>query len=146
MAVGAIEGRFYTELLKGLGLDPGALPHQNDMAKWPELKDRFARVFKTKTRDAWERIFTGKDACVAPILELNEVESHPHNRERDLLVHVDGFPQPAPLPGFPEHREARARPEGRGGHTHRKCWESSGFQRKRSRLLFAGRLWNRGTV
>jgi alpha-methylacyl-CoA racemase len=98
MAVGAIEGRFYAQLLEGLDLDPTSLPQQNDVKRWPEMTIRFAGVFKTRTRDEWTAIFEGKDACVAPVLELNEVGAHPHNRERELLITIDGVPQPAPAP------------------------------------------------
>jgi alpha-methylacyl-CoA racemase len=98
MAVGAIEGRFYSELIKGLGIDASSLPHQNDMQRWPEMTKRFAEVFKTKTRDEWAAIFEGKDACVAPVLDLNEVDEHPHNREREVILDIDGVPQPAPAP------------------------------------------------
>jgi alpha-methylacyl-CoA racemase len=98
MAVGAIEERFYVELLKGLELDPSSLPNQHDMGKWPEMTARFAEVFKTKTRDQWTAIFDGKDACVAPVLELDEVDRHPHNRERNLLIDLDGVSQPVPTP------------------------------------------------
>jgi alpha-methylacyl-CoA racemase len=98
MAVGAIEARFYAELLEGLNIDPSSLPHQHDTQKWPEMKDRFAAVFGTRTRDEWAGIFYGKDACVAPVLDLNEVESHPHNAERELVVTIDGVLQPAPAP------------------------------------------------
>ena len=98
MGVGAIEGRFYEELLKGLGVDPSTLPAQNDMSKWPEMKTRFAKIFKSKTRDEWTAVFEGKDACVAPVLDLNEVDHHAHNRERELLITVDGVLQPRPAP------------------------------------------------
>lgn len=98
MAVGAIEGRFYSELIKGLGMDAASLPHQNDMQRWPEMTERFAEVFKTKTRDEWAGIFEGKDACVAPVLDLNEVDQHPHNRERRVIIDIDGVPQPGPAP------------------------------------------------
>ena len=98
MSVGAIETRFYEELLKGLGIAPSTLPDQHDMGRWPEMRDRFAKVFKTKTRDEWTAIFDGTDACVAPILDMDEVDKHRHNRERDLLVEVEGASQPAPAP------------------------------------------------
>ena len=98
MSVGAIEGRFYSELIKGLGIDASSLPHQNDMQRWPEMRDRFAEVFRTKTRDEWTAVFEGKDACVAPVLDLNEVDKHPHNSERRLIMNIDGVPQPAPAP------------------------------------------------
>jgi alpha-methylacyl-CoA racemase len=98
MSVGAIESRFYAELLAGLGIDPHTLPHQHDMGKWPEMTERFAEVFKTRTRQEWTEVFDGKDACVAPVLELDEVVHHSHNRERGLIINADGVSQPAPAP------------------------------------------------
>ena len=98
MSVGAIEQRFYAELLKGLEVDPETLPHQFDMAKWPEMIERFSEVFITRTRDQWTTIFEGKDACVAPVLNLDEVAEHPHNKEREIIIDIDGVPQPAPAP------------------------------------------------
>jgi alpha-methylacyl-CoA racemase len=98
LAVGAIEGRFYAEMLKGLAVDPDSVPHQYDMAKWTEMKDRLTEVFKTRTRDEWMAVFDGMDACVAPILELDEVQGHPHNRARGLLITLEGLSQPAPAP------------------------------------------------
>lgn len=98
MSVGAIEQRFYGELLEGLEVDPETLPHQFDMAKWPEMIERFSEVFITRTRDQWTTIFEGKDACVAPVLNLEEVKEHPHNKEREIIIDLDGVPQPAPAP------------------------------------------------
>jgi alpha-methylacyl-CoA racemase len=115
ITVGAIEGRFYEQLIKGLGIDPSSLPEQNDMGKWPEVVDRFAEVFRTKTRDEWMAIFEGKDACVAPVLNLDETGDHPHNRARNLLIDVDGVDQPAPAPRLsrtPGHVRASAKPRG----------------------------------
>ncbi len=98
MAVGAIEGRFYAELLKGLQIDPSSLPAQHDREKWHETEARIGEAFRGKTRDEWEAIFEGKDACVSPILELNEVENHPHNRQRELIANIGGVSQPEPAP------------------------------------------------
>lgn len=98
VAVGAIEEKFYAQLLEGLGLDSTSLPHQNDMLRWPEMTARLAQVFKAKTRDEWTAIFDGKDACVAPVLELDEAGEHPHNQERRLLINIDGMFQPCPAP------------------------------------------------
>jgi alpha-methylacyl-CoA racemase len=98
MAVGAIESRFYKELIKGLELDPASLPDQNDREKWPALQDRFAQIFKSKTRREWEAVFKGKDACVSPVLTLDEVDQHRHNRDRNLFIELDGYNQPGPAP------------------------------------------------
>ena len=98
MSVGAIETKFYRELLEGLGLDPSTLPAQHDAGKWPEMIETFAGIFKTKTRAEWAAIFDGTDACVAPVLDLDEVEQHPHNSTRQLLIDIDDVSQPAPAP------------------------------------------------
>ena len=100
LSVGAIEKRFYRALLQGLGLAGANLPKQYETARWPELRARFAAAIKTRTRDEWAQVFSGKDACVAPVLSLDEVASHPHMRQRGTLVEIDGVLQPAPAPRF----------------------------------------------
>ncbi len=99
-AVGAIEPQFYAALLRGLGLDGAELPHQNDRSQWPAMKERFAAIFRTKTRDEWEAVFAGTDACAAPVLSPLEAPSHPHLRARGTFVEVAGVVQPGPAPRF----------------------------------------------
>ncbi len=55
-SVGAIEPQFYAELLEVLGLGGEELPAQNDRAQWPAMKQRFAAIFRTRTRDEWADI------------------------------------------------------------------------------------------
>jgi alpha-methylacyl-CoA racemase len=100
LAIGAIERRFYQELVERLGLKLSDLPKQHDRHGWPELKRRFAEAIAAKTRDEWEQIFAGSDACVAPVLSLAEVAQHPHNTARGTFVTRDGVLQPAPAPRF----------------------------------------------
>jgi alpha-methylacyl-CoA racemase len=126
MTVGAIEGKFYREFLKGLDLDPTALPPQNERERWPEMTMRFAEIFKTKTRDEWTTNFEGRDACVSPVLELNEVDHHPHNRERGLLIDLDGIPQPAPAPRLSRTPGKAQRPGKAKGSESREVLEELG--------------------
>jgi len=100
LSVGAIEQRFYAEFVGRLGLDPAALPKQYDREGWPVLAQHFARIIATRTREEWEAVFAGSDACVAPVLSLAEVEHHPHNRMRQTFVRRDDVLQPAPAPRF----------------------------------------------
>ncbi len=100
MGVGAIEPQFYAELVRLLGLKADELPDQNDRARWPEMKERFAQVFATRTRAEWEEVFIGTDACVAPVLSPAEAPDHPHNRARGTFVEVAGMVQPSPAPRF----------------------------------------------
>jgi alpha-methylacyl-CoA racemase len=101
MAVGGIEGQFYAELIRGLGLEGDAsLPGQMARDEWPSMKERFAAVFRTKTRDEWTAVFDGTDACVVPVLSPWEAHLHPHNVARSTFVEVDGAVQPGPAPRF----------------------------------------------
>jgi alpha-methylacyl-CoA racemase len=100
VGVGAIEGPFYDELLKGLGLAREDLPDRRDEACWPALKERFAEVFRTRTRDEWAQLFAGTDACVAPVLSLTEATEHRHNVARETFMVHGGIVQPAPAPRF----------------------------------------------
>lgn len=83
MAVGALEPQFFAELLKGLGLSgKGIEKTREDRQNWPGLKDTFTKLFKSKTRSEWEKIFDQTDACCTPVLEYRELESDP-SREGD---------------------------------------------------------------
>jgi alpha-methylacyl-CoA racemase len=99
VAVGAIEPKFYDELLHGLGIFEEELPHQMDRAAWPMMKERLSEIFKGKTRDEWTAVFADTDACVTPVLSPREAAHHPYNTERDVFV-TEGPLQPRPAPRF----------------------------------------------
>ncbi len=100
VAVGAIESKFYGELLEIVGLSDADIPNQWDQKRWPEMKDRLAEVFRRRTRDEWDELLLGTNACYAPVLELSEVANHPHNAARETFIDVGGITQPAPAPRF----------------------------------------------
>jgi alpha-methylacyl-CoA racemase len=100
VAVGALEAKFYAELLAGLGLAGEDLPGQHDRAGWPVLRARFAEVFASRTRDEWAEVFAATDGCVAPVLSPAEAHRHPHNAARGTFAEVGGVVQPAPAPRF----------------------------------------------
>jgi alpha-methylacyl-CoA racemase len=100
VAVGAIEPRFFEALLRGLGLDPGVVGDQSDRTCWPEMRSLLGARFLEHDRHHWESVFSGSDACVAPVLDLVEARTHPHNAHRGTFVDVDGVSQPAPAPRF----------------------------------------------
>jgi alpha-methylacyl-CoA racemase len=99
VGIGAIEGRFYRNALKLLGLDEADSP-QHERARWPELRERFAAAFKTRTRDEWVELAKDADVCISPVLSLAEAPLHPHLQARKTFVEVEGVVQPAPAPRF----------------------------------------------
>ncbi|MFQ3200947.1 MAG: alpha-methylacyl-CoA racemase [Zhongshania sp.] len=102
MSVGAIEPQFYTQMLAILDLDFGGSNYfsQMDKTAWPARRAQMAAKFLEKTRDEWAVLFDGSDACVAPILDLEEAETFPHNVARQNLVRRDNVLQSAPAPRF----------------------------------------------
>jgi alpha-methylacyl-CoA racemase len=100
VAVAAMEPKFYANLLSALGLDGRDLPDQWDRSQWPALREVFAEVFRTRTRDAWTALLEDTDSCVTPVLSMLEAPSHRHNVSRNAFVKVDDITQPAPAPRF----------------------------------------------
>ena len=98
VAIGAIEAKFYEDLVARLGL--ANLPPQNERTRWPEMRAVFERAFRTKTRDEWCAVFEGSDACFAPVLSFSEARRHPHNVARRSYVTQASVEQPAPAPRF----------------------------------------------
>jgi alpha-methylacyl-CoA racemase len=107
MAVGALEPAFYAEFVEKAGLDPSAFGGrnftslaENDAEAWAELKPLVAKQFMTRTRDEWCVVFAGSDACVTPVLTLEEAPRDSHNQARKAFVTVAGSTQNAPIPRF----------------------------------------------
>lgn len=101
VAVGAIEPKFYNEMLARAGLDEvPEFKAQMNQRQWPALKARLAEAIRRKSRDEWTEIMEGSDACFMPILDMDEAPEHPHNRERGTFTEIDGVIQPAPAPRF----------------------------------------------
>ena len=118
VSIGSIEGKFHDELLQLTGLQDASTEERNDQSGWPEKKDRMAEVIKSKTRDEWDDIMLGSDVCYAPVLDLSEAPSHPHNVARGSFVEVDGVVQPAPAPRFSRTPgEVQMPPPSPGQHT-----------------------------
>ena len=106
LALGAIEPQFRAILFHGLALPVGA------------SRNEIAAVIATRSRDDWAAHFAGADACVAPVLDLEEAPVHPHNIARRTFLDLDGVFQPAPAPrysGTPLDRPDPPRREGADG-------------------------------
>ncbi|MFP5219167.1 MAG: CaiB/BaiF CoA transferase family protein [Actinomycetes bacterium] len=125
VAVGALEPQFWAVVVDTLGLQDA--PGQHDVARWPDLRERLAAAFATRTRDEWAEVFEGLDACVSPVLHLGEAAQHPHVRARGLVVERDGVPQPAPAPRFSRTPPALHRGPSRPGQDTREALQSWGF-------------------
>jgi alpha-methylacyl-CoA racemase len=109
MAVGAIEVEFRLQLLRLLGLQDEAASIMAADDADPEVRRRLADIFKTRTRAAWQALFDDTDACVSPVLSLDEVTTHPQTAATQTFSTIDGVVHPNPAPRF--SRTVPARPE-----------------------------------
>jgi alpha-methylacyl-CoA racemase len=101
MAVGAVEPQFFRVLVEGLGLDDTVdLHRQNDPGYWPELREHFASAFSRHPRAHWELVFHDQDACVTPVLDLDEVAAHSHNVARKTFSTNGDITAAATAPRF----------------------------------------------
>jgi alpha-methylacyl-CoA racemase len=74
LAVAAIEPRFWANLCRLLGLDRWS-DHQSDDAVQDEIRADLRIAFATRTRDEWTALLAAADTCVAPVLEIAEVQA-----------------------------------------------------------------------
>lgn len=88
VALGAIEPQFQAALLDGLGIEENAGKEEVDGA------------IATRSRDEWAAHFQDTDACVAPVLTLEEAPAFEHNRRRGTFIPLNGVVQPVPAPRY----------------------------------------------
>ena len=62
---------------------------------WPELKSQLVEKFLSKNRDEWAMIFKNSDACITPILDLDERQNMPVNQDQHLLSVMGVQPNPS---------------------------------------------------
>jgi alpha-methylacyl-CoA racemase len=139
VSIGAIEAKFFEELLSRLGLKN--VPGQYDRARWPQMREMFSRTFKTKTRDEWCTVFDGSDACFAPVLSWTEARNHAHNKARGSFLKIGDVEQPAPAPRFSRTPGAVRRPppeRGAGGGEALADWGFAATEINRLRSLGIG--------
>ncbi|MCC2655182.1 MAG: carnitine dehydratase [Panacagrimonas sp.] len=100
MAVGAIEPQFRRLFLEGIGVGEqhDAICSRGDQDE--EVHREIEAIFRSQDRAFWAKRFAGSDACVAPVLAMDEVASDPHNIARKTFQTIDGVLQPMPAPRF----------------------------------------------
>jgi len=141
IALGSIEPQFYALLREKAGLSDPAFDKQMDRARWPDLKTKVAAAIATKSRAEWCAIMEGTDVCFAPVLEIDEAPSYPHNAERRTFVELEGIVQPAPAPRFSATPGDVRRPPPAVGAHNVECLKDWGLSAAR-----IGDLQNKGVI
>ncbi len=141
VAVGALEPQFFAAMLKGVGIDPAEFHDRWDVSSWPRLTARLTETFGTRVRDEWASLFAATDACVTPILAMDEAPVHLHNAARATFQDGEAGPQPSPAPRFSRTPGAVAGPPSTPGADGAAVLEERGFSTERiERLRQSGAL------
>jgi alpha-methylacyl-CoA racemase len=85
------------------------------------LKEYFAKMFKTKTRQEWEVIFDGTDACCTPVLTHEDLEKQGHEQRPAVTL--------TSTPAYAVHQgeEGRAAAVGQGKGCEGSGWSEKGL-------------------
>ncbi|MGH8959066.1 MAG: CoA transferase, partial [Acidimicrobiia bacterium] len=140
VAVGALEPQFFSELLRGLGLDEALLPAQYDRSGWPLLAKAIGDVLATKTMDHWEDEFATTDACLSPVRTWSEAASDSHLHSREVMIEVEGVAQASPAPRFSHTPLERPRPPVKPGSDTRAVLAELGYDEASVGMLLRHRV------
>jgi YbgC/YbaW family acyl-CoA thioester hydrolase len=103
MAVGAEEPEFWRRLC--LRLDKPALAESDPMAVGEEgrrLRAELEEVFASRTRAAWEEVFSDDEVPCDPVLDLEEARAQPQLAAREMLIDMHTLEgDRISVPGFP---------------------------------------------
>lgn len=88
MSVGSLEPKFWKQFCTAIGredLTEGSVWPENIAGVKAEIRD----IFMTKTRDEWVEVFSHYDACVQPVLDLEEALIKDEQiKAREMVVDV----------------------------------------------------------
>ena len=124
VAMGTVEERFFLVALDVLGFaadDPLRRAHK-DRSRWPALRDALTAAFATRPRDDWADAFRDHDACVTPVLDLDEATRHEQAAARGAYEPIPGYdvPQPAVSPAVQPQPDAGPGAATTGRRRHRR--------------------------
>lgn len=100
MAVACLEPKFFRTFVSMAGLDEALVEAQYDVSQWDSLRSVIASTMRTRTQAEWDEHFASTDACVSPVLTMDQAREHPHLRARGVFIAEGALVVPAPAPRF----------------------------------------------
>lgn len=89
LSVAAMELKFWNNLCDAIERVDWKRENQMQLLTQVFPKSEVETLFKTKSQAVWLAIFKGKDVCVAPILELEELEAHPYHQAKQNFETIE---------------------------------------------------------
>src|SRR5690606_21701767 len=89
LAVGALEPKFWAQFCRKIGKESLIDKLYAPAEKQDEMKQEIQKTIRQKTLEEWMDIFAGTDACVSPVLTLEEMVENPHVKERGMIQELE---------------------------------------------------------
>jgi alpha-methylacyl-CoA racemase len=96
LAVGSLEPKFWASLCSTLGRDVDMSDPVAPPARQAQLKEELAEAFAQQPLDYWQEKLGPADACIEPVLEMEELAQHPQHVHREMFYEIDD-PKRGPL-------------------------------------------------
>lgn len=89
LSIGSLEPQFAKAFLEAIGKAEWFERAMDGRAETQSVLRRdIQQVIEQRTLAEWTPVFAAIDACVEPVLTLDEVSAHPHFRSREMFVEV----------------------------------------------------------
>lgn len=116
LAVGALEPKFWRAFVEAIGLPHLADAGLDEGEAGARVRAEVEARLLERTRDEWAALFRTVDACVEPVLALDEAERDPQLVARDMIDGAHGFVR-SPIHVSGAAARALAAPPALGEHT-----------------------------
>ena len=87
LSFGPLESIFFNEFCRAIDrsdlMVTGIAPEDGG-----KIKNELCSLFKTKTLNEWINLFSSFDACIEPVMTMNEVVADPQTQARQMIVEV----------------------------------------------------------
>lgn len=92
LSVGALESKFWQVFCNQIGKPEFIARQEAPREEQEELIKEVQEVIKNKTLEQWMEIFSDEEACVSPVLKIDELERNAQIAERRMLENLPGDP------------------------------------------------------
>ncbi|MFL6555337.1 MAG: CaiB/BaiF CoA transferase family protein [Bacillus sp. (in: firmicutes)] len=85
MSIGALEPKFWDNFCKANGREEWCQAHFSKTDEFNPVFQEITALFKNRTFSEWIDFTQKVDCCMAPVLEVGELEDHPFFQEKELI-------------------------------------------------------------
>lgn len=86
ISLAAMEIKFWNRFCEVAGKEDWKRKNALELLNINFPKEKVVELFKSKTQKDWLEQFSGQDVCIAPVLEIEELETDPYHLEQESFT------------------------------------------------------------